>query len=165
MYNTIAVLAEWSKALRSGRSIFGCVGSNPTGCNIIFIYFISYYNQLAHLAQKVERWPFKPMVVGSIPTVGDNIMLHHIFYVILYYFWGISSIGRARRQQRRGTGIETRILHNILIFYYNITIKPTQHSGYCICFVSRGSRVRISSLAEMLLNNYMLLFVIVMLYL
>ena len=24
----------------------------------------------AHLAQKVERWPFKPMVVGSIPTVG-----------------------------------------------------------------------------------------------
>jgi hypothetical protein len=25
-------LAEWSKALRSGRSIFGFVGSNPTGC-------------------------------------------------------------------------------------------------------------------------------------
>ena len=24
----------------------------------------------AHLAQKVESWPFKPMVVGSIPTVG-----------------------------------------------------------------------------------------------
>ena len=24
----------------------------------------------AHLAQTVERWPFKPMVVGSIPTVG-----------------------------------------------------------------------------------------------
>ena len=23
-------MAEWSKALRSGRSIFGCVGSNPT---------------------------------------------------------------------------------------------------------------------------------------
>ena len=25
--------------------------------------------------------------------------------------WGISSIGRVRRSQRRGTGIETRILH------------------------------------------------------
>ena len=25
--------------------------------------------------------------------------------------WGISSIGRVRRLQRRGTGIETRILH------------------------------------------------------
>ena len=24
----------------------------------------------AHLAQKVERWPFKQMVVGSIPTAG-----------------------------------------------------------------------------------------------
>ena len=23
-------MAEWSKALRLGRSIFGCVGSNPT---------------------------------------------------------------------------------------------------------------------------------------
>ena len=28
-----ALLAERSKALRSGRSIFGCVGSNPTECN------------------------------------------------------------------------------------------------------------------------------------
>jgi hypothetical protein len=28
-----AVLAEWSKALRSGRNLFGGVGSNPTGCN------------------------------------------------------------------------------------------------------------------------------------
>ena len=25
--------------------------------------------------------------------------------------WGISSIGRVRRSQRRGSGIETRILH------------------------------------------------------
>ncbi len=27
-------------------------------------------NQQAFLAQMVERWPFKPMVVGSIPTEG-----------------------------------------------------------------------------------------------
>ena len=27
-------MAEWSKALRSGRSIFGCVGSNPTPVNL-----------------------------------------------------------------------------------------------------------------------------------
>ena len=27
-------------------------------------------NQCAFLAQMVERWPFKPMVVGSIPTEG-----------------------------------------------------------------------------------------------
>ena len=29
----------------------------------------------------------------------------------LLHVWGISSIGRVRRSQRRGTGIETRILH------------------------------------------------------
>ena len=36
----------------------------------------------AHLAQTVERWPFKPMVVGSIPTVGGfslfvTVLLYH----------------------------------------------------------------------------------------
>ena len=28
------------------------------------------FAEQAFLAQMVERWPFKPMVVGSIPTVG-----------------------------------------------------------------------------------------------
>ena len=57
-------MAEWSKALVLGTSLFGGVGSNPT-------------------------------------PVTD--------------VWGISSIGRVRRSQRRGTGIETRILH--LLFF------------------------------------------------
>ena len=35
----------------------------------------------AHLAQKVERWPFKPMVVGSIPTVGV-----YIYFLFIYLF-------------------------------------------------------------------------------
>ena len=48
-------MAEWSKALVLGTSLFGGVGSNPT-------------------------------------PVTD--------------VWGISSIGRVRRSQRRGTGIE-----------------------------------------------------------
>ena len=56
-------MAEWSKALVLGTSLFGGVGSNPT-------------------------------------PVTD--------------LWGISSIGRVRRSQRRGTGIETRILHLLL---------------------------------------------------
>lgn len=30
-------MAEWSKALRSGRSLFGDVGSNPTLDNVDFI--------------------------------------------------------------------------------------------------------------------------------
>ena len=55
-------MAEWSKAADSSSVIFGCVGSNPTSGIYIYLW--------AHLAQTVERWPFKPMVVGSIPTVG-----------------------------------------------------------------------------------------------
>ena len=36
-------MAEWSKALRSGRSIFGCVGSNPTPV-ILFLGTKCFYN-------------------------------------------------------------------------------------------------------------------------
>ena len=31
------------------------------------------FTNKAFLAQMVERWPFKPMVVGSIPTEGAII--------------------------------------------------------------------------------------------
>ena len=66
-------MAEWSKALVLGTSLFGGKGSNP----------------------------FR---VTSFRT----------------YSWGISSIGRVRRSQRRGTGIETRILHSFtnLVLYH-----------------------------------------------
>ena len=62
-------MAEWSKALVLGTSLFGGVGSNPT--------------------------PVRLLAVQDVR--------------------GISSIGRVRRSQRRGTGIETRILHCILV--------------------------------------------------
>ena len=39
---------------------------------------IAHHMTSAHLAQKVERWPFKPMVVGSIPTVG---VIHTKFFL------------------------------------------------------------------------------------
>ncbi len=32
---------------------------------------------MARLAQKVERWPLKPMVAGSIPAVG-------VLYIYIY---------------------------------------------------------------------------------
>ena len=38
--------------------------------NNFFLFSPSVSSLYAHLAQKVERWPFNPMVVGSIPTVG-----------------------------------------------------------------------------------------------
>jgi hypothetical protein len=59
-------MAEWSKALVLGTSLFGGAGSNP----------------------------------ASVTFLQATV-----------YSWGISSIGRVRRSQRRGTGIETRILH------------------------------------------------------
>ena len=61
-------MAEWSKALVLGTSLFGGKGSNP----------------------------FRVTRFGA-----------YRFYAVR----GISSIGRVRRSQRRGTGIETRILH------------------------------------------------------
>lgn len=36
-------MAEWSKALRLGRSLFGGVGSNPTGCNSLFYFYLFIY--------------------------------------------------------------------------------------------------------------------------
>ena len=58
-------MAEWSKALVLGTSLFGGAGSNPAS----------------------------------------------VTFGLQDYLRGISSIGRVRRSQRRGTGIETRILH------------------------------------------------------
>ena len=38
----------------------------------------------AFLAQMVERWPFKPMVVGSIPTEGIFLFFFNVnFYFII----------------------------------------------------------------------------------
>ena len=50
---------------------FGSGIRRATNCAIA-----SHVAAYAHLAQKVERWPFKPMVVGSIPTVGDTSTVH-----------------------------------------------------------------------------------------
>ena len=36
----------------------------------------SFCIERALLAQMVERWPFKPMVVGSIPTEGVIFCIH-----------------------------------------------------------------------------------------
>ena len=41
-------------------------GSNPSSLILLIGAF---------LAQMVERWPFKPMVVGSIPTEGVPLLV------------------------------------------------------------------------------------------
>ena len=62
--------------------------------------------------------------------------------------WGISSIGRVRRLQRRGTGIETRILHCFVVVRWQVGrvvkavdskstgLRPRQfESGTCRCHI------------------------------
>lgn len=41
-----ATMAEWSKAADLRSAIFGCVGSNPTGCINIFIFNFALVAQL-----------------------------------------------------------------------------------------------------------------------
>ena len=74
-------MAERSKALVLGTSLFGGVGSNPTPINIrfdlfylfIFLFFkrsVSSITDVSRLAQLVERKTLNLVVVGSSPTVG-----------------------------------------------------------------------------------------------
>ena len=51
-------VAEWSKALRSGRSLFGGVGSNPT---------LTTFPDRSRGSME-ERWTSDPTVAGSSPA-------------------------------------------------------------------------------------------------
>ena len=64
------MLVEWPSGLR--RQVKALISSEarvriPSQPTKIFYNTYHSINNSAHLAQKVERWPFKPMVVGSIP--------------------------------------------------------------------------------------------------
>ena len=79
----IGWMAERSKALVSGTSLFGGEGSNPSSVTL-FLYFLvetqffsgnahmyaSEAVQMSRLAQLVERKTLNLVVVGSSPTVG-----------------------------------------------------------------------------------------------
>lgn len=62
--NRIFCWVEWPSGLR--RQVKALISSESR----VRIPSQPIKKKIAHLAQKVERWPFKPMVVGSIPTVG-----------------------------------------------------------------------------------------------
>ena len=78
---------------------------------------------VAPVAQLAARRIHSPKVEGSTPSGGifwlesNPSGTYTISLVGIEPFWnihsqrGISSIGRVRRSQRRGTGIETPILH------------------------------------------------------
>ena len=84
-------MAQW---IAHKTSNLGVVGSNPTGGAFTskgqwssgmipalgaggrgFDSPLAPFTMSAFLAQMVERWPFKPMVVGSIPTEGVPLLV------------------------------------------------------------------------------------------
>ena len=66
-----ARMSEWSKEpdLRPGS--ISCVGSNPTPCKCDEITIKISFTQLA---QSVERTPFKRVVEGSSPSLGEGLV-------------------------------------------------------------------------------------------
>ena len=100
-----------SLEVRTPRCGRGNPGSNPGSS--IFLCVICFW---AHLAQKVERWPFKPMVVGSIPTVGVYKIKKKIFVFASCGIRTHASEDTATWTQRlRPLGQEC--LYNIIINY------------------------------------------------
>ena len=71
----------------------------------------SFGPRISHSSGWMAEWS-KALVLGTSLSggVGSN-PTPVTFGRRGYISWGISSIGRVRRSQRRGTGIETRILH------------------------------------------------------
>ncbi len=69
----------------------------------------------AHLAatssHRIDRKRWGDNGIG-MPPAGLGIEPQLTIASNIAVSWGISSIGRVRRLQRRGTGIETRILHS-----------------------------------------------------
>ena len=62
-----ASVAEWSKALDSSSSIYGCVGSNPTACNLCPIGAIGQRVRL------LSPWRPKPLVAKVILRLGVRV--------------------------------------------------------------------------------------------
>lgn len=68
-------MVEWPSGLR--RQVKALISSEarvqiPSQPN-------TFNMKIAHLAQTVERLPFKPVVVGSIPTVGVTFLFAFLF--------------------------------------------------------------------------------------
>ena len=68
-------MAERSKAADLSSVIFGCVGSNPTASNNIYILYIMRVR-----SSVVEHGIADPMVTGSIPVVP----FYNIILLLIY---------------------------------------------------------------------------------
>ena len=98
MCSGIGWMAERSKALVSGTSLFGGEGSNPSSVTTFLprgkFANLTQFSKLAplfmsRLAQLVERKTLNLVVVGSSPTVGIPFWsLWHTFILLVFFFLG-----------------------------------------------------------------------------
>jgi hypothetical protein len=91
------------------------------------------------LAQSVECVVSNDEAPGSKPGFSTRFCRHKLSGQVALVLdnqhvtcWGISSIGRVRALQARGTGIETRILH----FFWNLgsEFASTQNRRFAVVF-------------------------------
>jgi hypothetical protein len=71
---TDAILAEWSKAIRSGRTIFGCVSSNLTDCISLFAVGAFEYSKCQYI-NKEPLTKFQLLQLASL----DRLQLSQSF--------------------------------------------------------------------------------------
>ena len=132
-----AFLAERSKALRSGRSIFGCVGSNPTEC-------IDYFDKNI-LVCNTPTVGIEPTTIG---LKGQRSTFWAKWALMMWYFlfdWlGSDGIRTRASEEIRALTWRLRPLgHWTSLFDYDLLLR-TKHKKQCI--ESLSSWIRTSDL-------------------
>ena len=101
MCSGIGWMAERSKALVSGTSLFGGEGSNPSSVTTFLprgkLANLTQFSKLAplfmsRLAQLVERKTLNLVVVGSSPTVGIPFWSLWHGTRLFFFFWVLFSV-------------------------------------------------------------------------
>ncbi len=84
-------MAEWSKALRSGRSLFGGVGSNPTSVIFPFVFSGQLEKGGMHLTKKAW-WNMSLRKTNYIPP---QFHFKNIYSYATFYAYGSAWVSRA----------------------------------------------------------------------
>ena len=64
-------MTEWSKVLRSGRSVFARVGSSPTACIFPFSFLI--HSSVAFLFYLIYFYSYSPTVIANTNGIDQKV--------------------------------------------------------------------------------------------